>query len=157
MSEASSFSRRRQQRANNTFSIWPPSPRAPARKLCGFSTLHDFVVADPFIVGHRNDAKNHAKGRSENVPRLSRPRQQIMKMIGSVVKEKKRSERGRKGTETDDHGDIEDHDLVRTTKLASAIAIAGGNAAGRQAASVAKLGLQRGAHAAPQVMTKTTG
>ncbi|KAI9509417.1 ras-induced vulval development antagonist-domain-containing protein [Russula earlei] len=27
------FERRRQQRVNNTFSIWPPSPRAPARKL----------------------------------------------------------------------------------------------------------------------------
>ena len=110
------------------------------------------------MAGHRNDAKNHAKGRNENVPRLSLPRQQTVKRIGGVVKEKKRSERGRKGTETDDHGDIEDHDLVRTTKLANAIAIAGGNAAGQQAASVAKLGLQRGAHAAPsQVMAKMTG
>ncbi|KAF8502158.1 DUF926-domain-containing protein [Russula emetica] len=27
------FERRRQQRVNNTFSIWPPSPRAPARDL----------------------------------------------------------------------------------------------------------------------------
>src|SRR6266581_791505 len=138
MSEASSFSRRRQQRDNNTFSIWPPSPRAPTRELCGFSTRLDFVVADLFIVGHRNDAKNHAKGINENVPRLSRPRQQIVKRIGGVVKEKKGSERGRKRTETDDHGDIEDHDLVRTTKPASAIAIAGRNEAGRQAAGVAR-------------------
>lgn len=126
---------------------------------CADSLLFlDFVVADLFIVGHRNGTKNHAKGVNENVPRLSRPRQQIVKRIGGVVKEKKGSERGRKRTETDDHGDIEDLDLVRTTKPVSAIAIAGGNAAGRQAASVAKLGLQREAHAvSSQVITKTTG
>ena len=130
----------------------------PLGNCAGSLLFTNFVVADLFIVGHRNDAKNHAKGRNENVPPLSRPRQQIVTRIGGVVKEKKRSELGRKGTETNDHGGIEDHDLVRTTNLASAIAIAGGNAAGRQVASVAKLGLQRGAHAAPsQVMAKTTG
>lgn len=152
------FSRRRQQRDNNTFSIWPPSPRAPARELCGFSTLLGFVVADLFIVGHQNDAKNHAKSTNEDVPRLSRPRQQIVKRIVGVVKEKKGSARGGKKTETDDHDDLEDHDLVRTTKPPNAVAIAGGNAAGRPAASVARLGLQCEAHpASSQTMTKTNG
>jgi hypothetical protein len=87
--QTSQSSRRRQQRVNNTFSIWPPSPRAPARDLCAFSSYLALVIFNPSFVGHRSDTNNHARSISGNVPHLSHPRQRIVRRTGGVVNEKK--------------------------------------------------------------------
>jgi hypothetical protein len=69
--EALIFSRRRQQRINNTFSIWPPSPRAPARDLCVFSyssQVH-YTKSAPCrsLERDREPRKKHKRDRSTSV------------------------------------------------------------------------------------------
>jgi hypothetical protein len=114
-----------------------------------------FIVVYLALVGHKSNTENHAKSINENVPRLSPPRQLIVKRTGGVVKEKNESERGRKGT--GENGVIEAHAGTRMTKPVCVIVIAGGNVVSQQAASFAKLGLLREAHAAHSQATETNG
>jgi hypothetical protein len=148
------FSRRRQQRVNSTFSIWPPSPPAPARDLYVFTILIKYTIFNLLPVGHRSDSESHAKSINVIVP-LQFHLQRIVKMIGGVVKEKNASERGRK--RTGKSGDIDVHKLLRMMRTVSVIVIAGGNAAGHQAENVAKFSHERKAHAVSSQVMKMNG
>jgi hypothetical protein len=66
-----SFSRRRQQRLNSTFSIWPPSPRATARDLCVFSMFLELHYIQSTLYRSperdREARKRHKRDRSTSV------------------------------------------------------------------------------------------
>lgn len=148
------FSSRRQQRVNSTFSIWPPSPPAPARDLCVFSIHLKYTISNLLPVGHWSETENHAKSINVIVPLLFLL-QQIVKRIGGVVKEKNASERGRK--RTGESGIIDVHKLIQMKRIASVIVIAGGNGADQQAENVVKPSRERKAHAVSSQVMKMSG
>jgi hypothetical protein len=147
-------SRRRQQRVNSTFSIWPPSPPAPARDLCVFSILLKYTISNLLPLDHWSETENHAKSINVTVPPLFLL-QQIVKVIGGVVKEKNASERG--GKRTGESGDIDVHKLIRMKRTVSVIVMAGGNGADQKAENVAKLSRERKAHPLSSQVMKMSG
>ena len=149
------FLRRRQQRINSTFSIWPPSPRAPARDLCVFPMFFMYTIFNLLLAGQSSETEKHAKGTDVIVPLPFHIHRQIVKRNGGVVKEKNASGRAKKGI--GESGDIDVHKVLRMMRLVGVIVILGGDAVGRQAENIAKLGHEHQARAARSQVMKMNG
>jgi hypothetical protein len=149
------FLRRRQQRINSTLSIWPSSPRAPARDLCVFSMFFKYIIFKLLLVGHSSETEKYAKGIDVIVPLPFHIHRQIVKRNGGVAKEKNASGGGKK--RIGESGDIDVHKVLRMMRLVGVIVIARGDAVGRQAENIAKLGHEHQARAARSQVMKMNG
>ena len=94
------LSRRRQQRVNSTFSIWPPSPRAPTRDLCVFSMFLERIMFNKTLYrspGRDREArKRHKRDRSTSVSSLSTDNEEERRRRERKERKRARKERDRR-------------------------------------------------------------